>query len=241
MLIFTDIDDTLMKTKRKIHNIENLSIGAYSESGEALSYIEPERKIFIDSFLEKHTVIPVTARSYSALKRVELVFKQEKVINFGAHILDENNILLSEWQDIISQQQVVMDIIKKVNFIEKNFAIADYVKLIKRTEFDNFIFFNFRNTHLKLEENVIFAKKLTDFLNNNNINDFYLYITDRDVTMIPSYIKKERAVEFLLKKYKNMTSIGIGDHKNDYSFMHLCDFSIFPNDSSLAKLIKELP
>lgn len=241
MLIFTDIDDTLMKTKRKINNIENLSIGAYAESGEALSYIEPERKDFIHNFLEKHTVIPVTARSYSALTRVELVFKQEKIINFGAHILNENNILLSDWQEIINQQQVLNDIINKVDFIENHFTIPEYVKLIKRIEFENFIFFNFRNTHLNLEENITFAKKLTDFLNNNNINDFYLYITDRDVTMIPSYIKKERAVEFLLKKYQNITSIGIGDHKNDYSFMHLCDFSIFPNDSSLAKLIKELP
>lgn len=240
MLILTDIDDTLMKTTRKIKHIENCSIGAYSESGEILSYIEPKRKEFLESFLEKHTLIPVTARSYSALTRVKMNFKHEKIINFGAHILNENNVLLSDWQELINKQQIYNDIVNKVDFIENYFKIPNYVKLIKRNEFDNFIFFNFRNSHIDFNENIIFSQQLTEFLNKNNVSDFYLYTTDRDVTMIPRYIKKELAVEHLLKKYADMTSIGIGDHKNDYGFMHLCDFSVIPNDSSLAKLIKEV-
>lgn len=239
MIILTDIDDTLMKTKRKIQNILECSIGAYSESGEVLSYIEPFRQDFIDNFLEKHIFIPVTARSYNALSRVQIQFNHEKIINFGAHILDSDNKLLSEWHDSITYQQHSLNITDKVNLIEEKFLLPDYVELIKRTEFGNFIFFNFRNSHLNLDENILFSQRLEEFLDKNNIPDFYLYITDRDVTMIPRYVKKELAVEFLLKKYSDMTSIGIGDHKNDFSFMHLCHFSIFPNDSSIAKLLKE--
>lgn len=240
MIIFTDIDDTLMKTKRKIHNTSECTIGAYSESGEALSYIEPFRQDFICTFLEKHIFIPVTARSYSALNRVQIQFNYEKIINFGAHILDSNNKLLSDWHDSINYQQHCLNIVDKISFIENSFLLPKYMELIKRTEFGNFIFLNFRNSHLNLEENILFSKKLEDFLEYNNIQDFYVYTTDRDVTMIPCYIKKELAVEFLLKKYSDMTSIGIGDHTNDFNFMHLCNFSIFPNDSSISKLLKEL-
>lgn len=239
MIILTDIDDTLMKTKRKIKNLPDCSIGAYSESGEPLSYIEPFRQDFIDNFLGKHIFIPVTARSYNALNRVKIKFNHEKIINFGAHILNHENKIISEWNDFITSNQNNFNIIEKINFIEKNFSIHNHIELIKRTEFDHFIFFNFRNSHLSLEENVLFSKKLEEFLEKNKINDFYLYTTDRDVTMIPCYIKKELAVEFVMKKYPNMTSIGIGDHKNDFNFMHLCHFSIFPNDSSISKLLKE--
>lgn len=239
MIIFTDIDDTLMKTKRKIKDPSVCEIGAYSESGEALSYIDSSRKDFIQNFLEKHLFIPVTARSFSALERVQLNFNHEKVINFGAHILDKNNNIVSQWNDRIIHQQNIFNTISKVEFIKNEFKLSANIELIERNEKGTFVFLNFRNKNVLLNENIEFAQKLNEFLSLNNINDFYLYITDRDVTLIPQYIKKELAVEFLLEQYSDMTSIGIGDHKNDFSFMHLCDFSIFPNDSSIAKLLKE--
>lgn len=239
MIIFTDIDDTLMKTKRKIKDISSCEIGAYSESGEALSYIEPKRIDFIQNFLEKHFFIPVTARSLSALQRVQIQFNNEKVINFGAHILDKDNKIITQWNDLIIHQQNIGNILSKIERIKKDFLLPDNVQLIERNENEVFVFLNFRNKNLLLSENIDFSKRLTEFLSLHNIGDFYLYITDRDVTLIPQYIKKELAVEFLLERYSNMTSVGIGDHKNDFSFMHLCDFSVFPNDSSIAKLLKE--
>lgn len=240
MIIFTDIDDTLMKTKRKISNIDTCKIGAYSESGNVLSYIDNTRLDFIESFVKKHIFIPVTARSFSALKRVQLSFDYEKVINFGAHILNNDNSLNEEWNLSILQNQINAQILEKAEFIKNKFIIPTPIELIERIEFNSFIFLNFRNSLLNLEDNKVFANNLSQFLIMNNIYDFYFYITDRDVTLIPQYIKKEFAVDFLLKKYSDLTSIGIGDHKNDFSFMQLCDFSIFPNDSSLSKLLKEL-
>lgn len=239
MLIFTDIDDTLMKTKRKIKNIELCSVGSYSESGEVLSYIEPFHSTLINDFLKQHYFIPVTARSFSALKRVQIDFPNEKIINFGAHILDKNDKLNEDWSNVILKNQITNNIFEKIDYIKNNFSIPSGIKLIERIENNNFIFLNFRNSTLKLEDNILFSELFTNFLNQNNLNDFYLYVTDRDVTLIPNYIKKELAVDFLIKQYPNMASIGIGDHKNDFSFMHMCNFSLFPNDSSISKILKE--
>lgn len=240
MIIFTDIDDTLMKTQRKVHNISHAHAGAYSESGEVLSYIEQSHYNFIYEFIDKHLVIPVTARSFSSLKRVTIPFHNEKIINFGAHILNDKNEINIQWHKNIIDTQKKLCIIEHANFIKNNFLYPSYMKLIERYEFDTFVFLNFRNSHINLDENRLFAKLINDFLINNSMNSFYLYITDQDVTIIPAYIKKQFAVSFLLQKYSHMTSIGIGDHKNDFPFMQLCNFSIFPNDSSLSKLLKDL-
>lgn len=239
MIIFTDIDDTLMKTKRKIQHIDKCTVGAYSATGEVLSYIEPFRYDFISHFLDKHLVVPVTARSFDSLNRVQINFQHEKIINFGAHILNQDNQPIADWYETITHQQSTLNIMKKVKLIEENFLFHDKIQLIKRIEFGHFVFLNFRNSHFDLNENTLFSQKLSDFLNKNDIHDFYFYITDRDVTMIPLYIKKELAVEFLLDKYNDMTSMGIGDNRNDFNFMHLCHFSIIPNDSSIATLLKE--
>lgn len=238
MIIFTDIDDTLMKTKRKLKDFSNFPIGAYEKSGDPLCYIDPSREKIINFLMNDKIVIPVTARSFEALCRVQLNFNHEKVINFGAHILDSKNEIVQEWNDSIQKNQQELNIFNKVKFIKAEFKLQNHIELIERIEFDTFVFFNFRNSNLNLNQNMEFSKSLEDFLNTHNINNFYMYITDRDVTLIPNYIKKEFAVEFLLKKYSTLTSVGVGDHKNDYSFMHLCDFSLFPNDSTLAKLFK---
>ena len=71
---------------------------------------------------------------------------------------------------------------------------------------------------------------------------FYLYNTDRDLAVIPCFIKKEYAVSYLLEHhYPNKElSIGIGDHANDLSFMSCCDFAMLPTDSTLMKLIQKI-
>ena len=45
MIIFTDIDDTLMKTSRKIdQDVSTLTVGALNKKGKPNSYIEKKRE-----------------------------------------------------------------------------------------------------------------------------------------------------------------------------------------------------
>ena len=213
------------------------SIGAFSESGEALSLISPERRNFID-LISKYTVIPVTARSREALSRVQLSFQKEKIINFGATILDEHNQVNEIWRNSILKQQLMFNTLNAYETIKKEMKLPSQFKLIERFDNDILVFLNYRNENISLSENIQFKLEIENFLSKNQV-PFYVYMTDRDLTLIPHYIKKELAVEFIMEKYKGETTIGIGDHKNDFSFMSLCDFSIIPNDSSLSKLIKE--
>ena len=238
MIFFTDIDDTLMKTKRKIQFQNNCIIGAFSESGDVLSLISPERSCLID-LISNYKVIPVTARSKDALSRVQLSFNAEKIINFGATILDEKNEVNLTWKDLILKNQLDLNVLSSYKIIKQELILPDNFKPIERFDDEILVFLNYRNENISLSENITTKLKIEEFLIQHNL-PFYIYMTDRDLTLIPKYIKKELALEFVMKNYEGETTIGIGDHKNDFSFMSLCDFSIIPNDSSLSKLIKEI-
>ena len=70
---------------------------------------------------------------------------------------------------------------------------------------------------------------------------YYFYQTDRDLALIPYYIKKEIAVKYVIEEYysTDILTIGLGDHQNDLDFMQICDFVCFPSDSMLNGLMQK--
>lgn len=240
MLIFTDIDDTLIQTKRKIKDSSSFNnIGSFDTNNEPSSFIDNSRLDFINSILLKNECIPVTARNIESIKRVNIPFNSFKVLNFGGTILNKDNSLNLEWHNKMILEQSNNNILDKLNILDSTEILpSNNYKLIKFFEDDLFVYYNFRNTDLNIDNNILFKNKLEEYLKKENIDNFYIYLTDRDVTLIPKYIKKNIAVEYLINLIKPELSLGIGDHLNDFNFMSLCDFSIFPNDSSLSKLLK---
>lgn len=238
MIIFTDIDDTLMKTTRKMVSLDDCIVGAYSKQELPLSYIDPIRQKFINELINQHISIPVTARSVETLSRVDIDFSHEKIANFGATILNSDNSLNEEWHQHILQLSCLPSYQFALKNLQSLFA-SDFLshhEVITRYANDIFIFFNLRNSTLSLVENRTLQLKTLDHLILHKLEHlFYMYITDRDVTIIPSFIKKEYAVQFIKNKYPHELTIGIGDHCNDLPFMNLCDFTIYPNDSLISK------
>ena len=241
MIIFTDIDDTLMKTSRKIKDVSNLKVGALNKKGEPLSFIEKKRERLIDEMLDKSITIPVTARSKVSFNNLQLKFNHHAILNFGATIITKDKNLVLSWQQEIMSKSESLN--QKELFVEIEKVFAEYLRDFEvkiATEDNIYNYMNFRDyslTHNKLNSLKI---KITDFLKNKGVEtSFYFYQTDRDLALIPIFIKKENAVLFLLEKEysKEDLIVGLGDHKNDLSFMALCDFIMFPTDSMLMKLI----
>lgn len=237
MLIFTDLDDTLMKTTRKMGSLESCSVGACDVDQNPSSYIDPSRQLLINTLLDNNTVIPVTARSFIAMSRVQLNFKHEKIINFGGTILNSDNSINKEWHSLMLNQLLIHDYYKAINLLKEVLSknLEKNYKIIERSENEVFIFLNLRNSNLDLQENYALKDNIDQFFKITDLSHlFYMYVTDRDVTIIPTFIKKENAVAFIKKSY-NTACIGMGDHLNDLPFMKLCDFTLFPNDSLIAQ------
>lgn len=244
MIIFTDIDDTLMRTARKIKgDVSKLKVGAINHKGVPLSFCDSKREKLINELIDNSVSIPVTARSIASFKNLKIGFKNHAVLNFGATILDKNLELDMAWHNFIlknsqelNQEEIFKDIMSSLSALLQEFEIE--TKAPKENEIS--VYANFRLSALISEKLNHVKEKIVEILNEKNILEkFYFYQTDRDLALIPSFIKKENAVMFLMENYysKEDLMVGLGDHKNDLSFMSLCDFIMFPTDSMLMKLI----
>lgn len=242
MVIFTDIDDTLMKTFRKITEFASVIPGAIGHNGQNISFIDTSRQRLINKLLNEQVCIPVTARSEKSFSNILIEFKHQAVLNFGATILNVDKTLDLDWHNSISLKSEVLNQKKIFSIVQERLKKLLYDFEVK-TAFDNDIYnyINFRDYSLDTNKINSLQKAVETVLYEQEVlNNFYFYKTDRDLALIPTFIKKEYAVDYLLiHKYSDKElSIGIGDHRNDLSFMSRCDFAMLPTDSSLMKLIE---
>lgn len=246
MVIFTDIDDTIMQTKRKFAPSTDFSLmmpGAVNFQGENNSFIDSQRLELIKELLLKQDCIAVSARTRAGYNNLLLTFNSYAILNFGGTIIDKNKQLVQDWHRLMInaskhlQQASVFENIEQMildNKLQFDTKVAN--------EDDVSFYMVCRSVHMNLEHIEQLKTTIVHYLTIYGLHEqFYFYQTDRDLTIIPAFIKKEKAVAYLMQHYYNTNelTIGIGDHLNDLSFMQLCNFVMVPTDSSLMKLIQK--
>lgn len=243
MIILTDIDDTLMTTRRKLKQVaETLEVGALSKDGDPISYIDPNRQQLISAiFNPNNTVIPVTARSIAGLDRVNLPFNSFAISNFGATITNPDKSLDDAWFSHVKKCAEASDILGTFNALIAEVSELSVVCSIKE-EFDTPLYLNIRSPDLNAQSLSSASDLAKNLLNQANIlNYFNFYQTDKDFAIIPAYFSKKSAAENVLSKLNaNDTILGLGDNLLDLEFISLCHFAITPTDSSMFANLKGL-
>ncbi|EJL6857506.1 hypothetical protein NMS90_004722, partial [Vibrio alginolyticus] len=103
-VLFTDIDDCFMATKRKFSESDSLSIASLDIDGQARSFMSEKQRTLLELFIDtRSTIIPVTGRSYNTLKRVQVssLFKSWMVVSHGALIIEPNGKKCNAWVEHI--------------------------------------------------------------------------------------------------------------------------------------------
>lgn len=243
LLFFSDIDDTLMQTARKTDFTKQTILWGVNKKEEPLSYMYKSTKIWLDAMIQSDeiTFIPTTARDFASYKRSHFyrdTYYRSKIdmiiLNFGAEII-YNNDLDKEWKEIMqnsynSLKLNIDNLYQNVNSLIKDNYSDDHgivVKIIDKYYISIYNKKNRENTskNIKLEE--LLKKFITD--------EYYLYINDSSFAILPKFLNKKYAVEFVIKKYNPISTIGAGDNNTDLGFMKLSDFYIVPQDSQLDK------
>lgn len=236
IVLFSDIDDTLIQTKTKCPNGALLEVGGLDKMGEPLSYITEQQRKLITQF-EQHEFIPVTGRNKSALDRVTIPFNSFKVVDHGAIVLDANDELLADWVTFIDKLSLVWQPIlerfnETINTYIKEHKLSLRCHIISDFDFPCYISIKGETEHLARLKS--FAEEFCSL--GDNARE---HVNGHNMALLPPYACKKKAVEFLKQHYLALEPstlfIAAGDSSSDLPYMNECHFSIIPSTSQITQ------
>lgn len=235
-ILFIDLDDTIFQTKRKNQN--GINPVTQHEDPKNISYMTHAQDIFTDIFFSYPDIeiIPVTARNIEQYSRTYL--SNNPKINifvtcFGANITI-NNTVDPFWENFIKEQY--MNLKPELNFVmEKIIKIANKENFNIHLSEDKYIVIKNKSKDVNVYtlQNQILKNDIIEFLDDK----YFLHFNSNHLSVMPRFIDKKCAVEYLINKYQPQLTIGAGDSLSDYNFMSLCNYKIIPHNSQIENLL----
>lgn len=242
IVLFSDLDDTLIKTKRKLDNSKKHIVAGFNKKGEEHSFITDGLNSYLDILLNAGVqIIPTTARNAGAYGRS--IFSKDNrikiaIIDFGANILINNkpdkeyaNLVKDKYNNLSMPLSVlhdkIMELLLNVTTEQKlSIKILDEYYLLIRYDKD------------KLDEkfNNLFKKILDEFLP----DEYYLYYNQTTFSILPKFLNKSMAVKYIKDKITPVLTFGLGDNINDFDFMKETDMVMLPKDCQIYEKLNDI-
>lgn len=245
-VIFSDLDDTLFQTRRKMVNkldLEPFRTGALDLSREPRSFMTQEQAMLVDWMLEHAELIPVTARGTDEINRVTIPFRSWSVTTHGAVILDPAGQPDADWKThILASLQPYAEKLRSMQRQITELMAARKVDGWARIncEYDDtpiYLVMKHRDS-TKLDELYAMADELERTFSTDG---FYIHRNSNNIAWLPVSVEKGLAVSYLLNKLREERGIfpviGLGDSLSDHRFMKLCSWYGVPRQSQFAEQI----
>lgn len=236
IVFFSDIDDTLIQSKKKCSNEDNLTANAVDAQGHSSSYSTPEQQLLID-LCNEHTLVPVTGRNKAATDRLSLNHHSFQIIDHGAIVLNEQGAIDPSWAKILDAQALPWRAILESYLLQIKQLIAQQqlclrCKLI--TDFGYACYLSIKGP----EKDLAKLSPLTEtFCALESHARVHLNLTN--MALLPPFACKKRAVlhvkAIFLKRNRETLFIGLGDSTSDLDFMHSCHFQMIPQNSQISR------
>ncbi|AFI91894.1 hypothetical protein [Pectobacterium parmentieri] len=245
-VIFSDLDDTLFQTRRKMVNelaLEPYRTGALDPSLTPRSFMTEEQAMLVDWMLEYAELIPVTARGTEEIARVTIPFRSWAVTTHGAVILTPEGEPEPVWKAQIltalapyAEQLHTMQHGITALMAERN--INGWARInYEYGKTPIYLVMKHRDS-TKIEELYTIADEIEQ---RYPTQGFYLHRNSNNVAWLPEPVEKGRAVTYLLNKLRaergTFPVIGLGDSLSDHRFMTLCTWYGLPRQSQFAEAI----
>ncbi|AOR57338.1 hypothetical protein [Pectobacterium parmentieri] len=245
-VIFSDLDDTLFQTRRKMVNelaLEPYRTGALDPSLTPRSFMTEEQAMLVDWMLEYAELIPVTARGTEEIARVTIPFRSWAVTTHGAVILTPEGEPEPVWkaqiltalapyaEQLHTMQHGITALMADRNI--NGWARINY----EYGKTPIYLVMKHRDS-TKIEELYTIADEIEQ---RYPTQGFYLHRNSNNVAWLPEPVEKGRAVTYLLNKLRaergTFPVIGLGDSLSDHRFMTLCTWYGLPRQSQFAEAI----
>lgn len=241
-LVFVDLDDTLFQTPRKMADGERFAV-AFDVAGQAISYMTPIQKQFVEWLLQTADVIPVTARGVETYRRVDLPFCHGAICAHGGVLLSETGELDVAWQarmqallrDEQARLPVLADTLLQLGrdngltlrtWVETGAGLNLYA-VVKHQQMQDSVL----HTVLALAQSQRLIDGLSVHLNGNNL------------AFLPECLGKQAAVREWIRRdqerFGERVYLGFGDSLTDLGFLGECHWWGTPQRGQLARQIFE--
>ncbi|MBQ4766763.1 hypothetical protein F9U42_06400 [Pectobacterium versatile] len=245
-VIFSDLDDTLFQTRRKMVDeldLEPYRTGALDPSLTPRSFMTEEQAMLVDWMLEHAELIPVTARGTEEIARVTIPFRSWAVTTHGAVILTPQGEPDSDWkahilsdlapyaEQLHAMQQGITELMaaRGINgWARINYEYGDTPIYLVMKHRDS----------TRLEELYAIADEIEQCYPTQG---FYVHRNSNNIAWLPDPVEKGLAVTYLLNKLRaergTFPVIGLGDSLSDHRFMKLCTWYGLPRQGQFAEAI----
>ncbi|ADV68779.1 hypothetical protein [Deinococcus maricopensis] len=247
ILAFTDLDDTLFQTARKLPEALRAQAATVDRDGEPHSFMTAHQVHLLTHLLQDATVIPVTGRDEDAYARVTLDFPSWAILNHGATVLRPGGTRDRIWDSVITEVLEGTD--QQLRFAAQaaeHISMLEQLDCTVRLHETNGLPMMVVVKHPYALQHSLdrMASAWQEWLADARINLRY-FANGNNLTLIHPDITKEAAVQYVLEQERQddepVFTVGLGDSLADAPFMNLLDFAVTPRDSQIMRALLDTP
>lgn len=242
-LVFTDLDDTLFQTARKMPADAVRHTATLDAEGNPNGYMSNVQKSFSDWLLANADVVPVTARSAEVYARVKLPFTHGAICSHGGVILDAEGNFDAQWQRLMINRLAAyqerlpelsrrtLELGKRLGFSLRGWVVKEQGQAMYVVTKHN------EQTDFVLQAVEIEARRL------GMLEGLYVHRNGNNLAFLPEELNKRWAVLEWIRRDREKNGVrpilGFGDSLSDLAFMSECNWWATPNRGQVATQLKE--
>ncbi|MET0580908.1 MAG: hypothetical protein ABWZ08_02925 [Pseudoxanthomonas sp.] len=240
VFVFSDLDDTLFSSGRKRTPGPGSQPAALLRNGDVVSYSDGRQRALLDWLMRDAHLVPVTARSVEAYRRVLLSFPGPAIVSFGGVLLDAAGQEDTEWAAHMAQVLAPAAPLLQEACALLQSAIAArgldaWARVVQEGGLAQYVVAKHRehdaNALAQLDAEVLepWLARHPGYRSHQNANN---------LALLPPGLDKSAALAFLLPRLRQahgeIVTIGFGDSYSDAAFMALCDYGMTPGGTQLG-------
>jgi hypothetical protein len=247
--ILTNLDDCLFGTQRKVpeDQREGLILASRLVDGSPSGFFTRRQKHMLESLFGLGTVIPVTARSLDAFRRVDIDWRAEVVCAHGGLIVGADGQVDRDWLAQVRAVQAAsaLDVASAFDLLEAEIGDASgYRRWIVDEPIEGGppLTLYIVVKHEAREEAAL--APLGEAMRAKLGSDWAIHLNGNNLAIMPRWLGKRAAVQFLLRRIRadhpHAPVIGMGDSHSDIGFLAECDYMMTPSRGQIAESIRQI-